>query len=122
MPHPEHHGNMSRMSNTAEILTKQFREAVQKRNLSHMEGANTGWQWKRFKDEMLNFFVQQSESIDLSASEEVNELFPKYRMRLQNNFFVSLLMLNILFNGIVIIVALVEKVCLGQSECRMIAR
>ena len=104
---------MSRMSNTAEILTKNFRENF-RRNATDSEDGDTGWPWKRFKEEMLNFFVQKSShSTDVassSVSDEVNELFPKYRMRLQNNFFVSLLLLNILFNGIVIVVAFMEKV------------
>lgn len=103
---------MSRMSNTAEILTKQFRETMRRNNID-MDEDDTGWPWKRFKKEMLNFFVQKSSSnhsTDSSGTEEINELFPKYRMRLQNNFFVSLLLLNILFNSIVIVVALLEKV------------
>lgn len=118
--------NNSRMSNTAEILTKQFRDAMRQSNLHDLEGIDRGWQWKRFKEEALNFFVSKStqqnthrnstksegssSNISASSGGGVNELFPKYRMRLQNNFFVSLLILNILFNGIVIVVALLEKV------------
>jgi len=91
------------MSNTAEYLTKHFREVTGQTNLNDLEG-NDIWPWKRFKEELFNFFVTRS------SSDEVSELFPKYRTRLQNNFFVSLLMLNILFNVIVIVVALLEKV------------
>lgn len=138
MPNTE---NLSRMSNTAEILTKQFREAMRQSHMHDLEGADSGWQWKRFKEEALNFFVAEhhhhhspenhhhhrdstkseadSASSYVSAGNHgggVNELFPKYRMRLQNNFFVSLLILNILFNGIVIVVALLEKV-----SCKVVA-
>lgn len=96
--------NMARASNTAEILTKQFRDTMRRNNIDSID-CNDPWSWKRFKQELINFFVH-----DESTDDEVNELFPKYRTRLQNNFFVSLLMLNIIFNLIVMVVAFLTKV------------
>ncbi|KAJ6224664.1 hypothetical protein RDWZM_003209 [Blomia tropicalis] len=95
--------NMARASNTAEILTKQFRDTMRRNNIDSID-CNDPWSWKRFKQELINFFVH-----DESTDDEVNELFPKYRTRLQNNFFVSLLMLNIIFNLIVMVVAFLTK-------------
>ena len=79
--HQYHHHSreMTRMSNTAEILIKQF--TMHRNNISDLEGSDT-WPWKRLKDEFVNFFVPKS------SHDEVSELFPKYRTRLQNNFFV----------------------------------
>lgn len=103
--------NMPRMSNTAEILTKQFRGATLRRDsslsLDHSPNG-TSWSAKKILNELSNFFSGHDK--DTAENEEINELFPKYLTRLQHNFFVSLLILNILFSIVVISVSLVYKV------------
>lgn len=111
------HNNMPRMSNTAEILTKQFRGATIRRDSSfeqHAAGGGGGsWSAKKILNELSNFF-SANDNTDTAESEEINELFPKYLTRLQHNFFVSLLILNILFGVVVIVVSLAYKVSLFE--------
>ena len=109
-----HASVMPRMSNTAEILTKQFRENIRRASIPSVtdEPGDQRWSWQRFKQEFLNLTPSSEDQSggSLHHQQQVNELFPKYLTRLQHNFFVSLLLLNIFFNSVVIVVALVRQV------------
>lgn len=107
---------MSRMSNTAEILTKQFRQQhIRKQsddNIIHTtnndDDDDVQWSWKRFIQE---FFCLNQQMSSKDSDDEMNELFwKKYLKKLQINFFVWLLLLNTFFNIITIIVALYHQV------------
>ncbi|XP_046910110.2 adenylate cyclase type 2-like [Dermatophagoides farinae] len=110
---------MSRMSNTAEILTKQFRQQhIRKQsddNIIHTTNNDDDddgdddvqWSWKRFIQE---FFCLNQQMSSKDSDDEMNELFwKKYLKKLQINFFVWLLLLNTFFNIITIIVALYHQ-------------
>nr|XP_027197465.1 adenylate cyclase type 2-like [Dermatophagoides pteronyssinus] len=111
---------MSRMSNTAEILAKQFRQHSQHRqidddninnnNVDNVDNNNQQriidqWSLKRFVQDFFGLKQQMSNNID-----EMNELFWRiYLKKLQINFFIWLLLLNIFFNIITIIVAIYHQ-------------